>query len=299
MLQKLADRLVIRSPASIRDYLVLMRLHRPTGVVLYLLPALWSFTLAASGRSPDLFALAMIAVAAVLVRGGACAFNDVIDRDIDARVARTATRPVAAGTISVRNAVLFAGAQALVSLLVLVPVNAPTTLIVGVSFPLLVAYPYMKRIFPWPSAFLALVINLYALAGWAAVTGSLDFGATALGLYVCGFFWTLIHDTIYSHQDKEYDRSIGVKSSALMFGDSSKAWLLLFLALSVTSALWAGAEARTGWGFYPFTVAAGLLLAYQIVRVDLDDPKACWDTFKANVNFGWLVAAAAVAGNLT
>ncbi|WP_306205402.1 UbiA family prenyltransferase [Actinoplanes sp. RD1] len=298
MLQQISERIVKGSPDSVRDYLLLARLHKPTGVILYLLPGWWSFALA-SGRRPDLVAMLCLAVAAVLVRGAACAFNDVIDRDIDAQVARTASRPVAAGKVSIRNALLFAAAQALLALLVLLPVNVATAVIVGASFPLLVAYPYMKRIFFWPSAFLALVINVYALAGWTAVTGRLEVSATALGLYACGFFWTLIHDTIYSHQDKEYDRSIGVKSSALIFGAASKAWLLVFLALSVGSALWAGAQAPTGWAFFPLTVAAGLLLGYQIVRVDLDDPQSCWDTFKANVSFGWLVLAAAVAGIFT
>ena len=298
MLQQIPERIVKKSPESIRDYLILMRLHKPTGVVLYLLPGLWSFALA-SGRRPDLLAVLFLAIAAVLVRGAACAFNDVIDRDIDAQVARTASRPVAAGTISVGSALLFAAAQAVASLAILALVNKETSLVVGASFPFLVAYPYMKRVFPWPSVFLALVISVYALAGWTAVTGRIEFPPTVVGLYACGFFWTLVHDTIYSHQDKEYDRSIGVRSSALMFGGSSKAWLGLFIVLSVGSALWAGAEAQTGWAFYLLVVFAGVLLSYQVVRVNLDDPKSCWDTFVANRYFGWIIFAATIAGNFT
>ncbi|MFJ5102170.1 4-hydroxybenzoate octaprenyltransferase [Streptomyces sp. NPDC088554] len=275
-----------------------MRLHAPTGIVLYLLPGLWSLSLA-SGRRPDLSAVVCLAVAAVLVRGASCAVNDVIDKDIDARVARTASRPVAAGTISAGKALLFGAAQALASLLILAMINWETALVVGASYPFLVAYPYMKRIFPWPSAWLALVISVYALAGWTAATGSIDYPSAAFGLYVCNFFWTLFHDTIYSHQDKEYDRSIGVKSSALMFGESSKVWLAVFITLSVAGALWAGAEVETGWAFYLLVVCAGMLLSYQVVRVNLDDPKSCWDTFVANRYFGWIILAAVVAGQFT
>ncbi|NGO43230.1 4-hydroxybenzoate octaprenyltransferase [Streptomyces sp. YC419] len=298
MLQRISHCLVQKSPDSIRAYLILMRLHAPTGIVLYLLPGLWSLSLA-SGRRPDLPAVVLLALAAALVRGASCAVNDVVDKDIDARVARTASRPVAAGTISVGKALLFGAVQAVASLVILAMVNKETALVVGASYPLLVAYPYMKRVFPWPSAWLALVISVYALAGWTAVTGSIDYPPAVFGLYACNFFWTLFHDTVYSHQDKEYDRSIGVRSSALMFGKSSKAWLALFIALSVAGALWAGVEAGTGWAFYVLVVFAGFLLSYQVVRVNLDDPKSCWDAFVANRYFGWIILAATVAGQFT
>ena len=108
--------------------------------------------------------------------------------------------------------------------------------------------------------------------------------------------WTLIHDAIYSHQDKEYDRQIGVKSSALLFGRATKAWLAVFAVLSVGGVLWAGSRTSMGWAFYPIIALAGILLSYLIVRVDLDDPKSCWDTFVSNTYFGWLILAAMVAG---
>ncbi|MFJ2606418.1 4-hydroxybenzoate octaprenyltransferase [Streptomyces sp. NPDC091279] len=295
---KLAERLVGKCPEPVRTYLVLMRLHKPTGVVLYLLPGLWSVSLA-SDRRPELLTVVWLALAAVLVRGASCAVNDVVDKDIDARVARTASRPVASGKVSVTKALLFFVVQAAVSLLILMRVNGATALVVAASYPLLVAYPYMKRAFPWPSSWLALVINAYVLAGWSAVTGSLDYPLAVFGLYACGFFWTLFHDTVYSHQDKEYDRSIGVTSSALMFGESSKLWLSVFIALSVTGALWAGVEMGTGWAFHVLVLAAGALLSYQVVRVDLDDPASCWDTFVTNRYYGWIILAATVAGQFT
>lgn len=298
MLHKISTGVVTKSPDSVRAYLLLMRLDRPTGYVLYLLPGLWAVVLA-SGRRPDLLAVVVVAVAAVLVRGAACAVNDVVDRDVDARVARTVSRPVASGTISVGNALLFAAAQAVVALLVLAVANVGTALVVGASYPLIVAYPFMKRIFFWPSAFLALVMSVYVLIGWTAVTGSADYPLAVYGLYAGGAFWTLIHDTIYSHQDKAYDRNIGVRSSALLFGKATKAWLAIFVVLSVGGVLWAGSQTPMGWAFYLIVVLAGIFLSYLVVRVDLDDPQSCWDTFVANTYFGWIVLAAAVAGQFT
>ncbi|MEU2779957.1 UbiA family prenyltransferase, partial [Streptomyces sp. NPDC007162] len=195
MLHKISTDVVSKSPNPVRAYLLLMRLDRPTGYVLYLLPGLWAAVLA-SGRRPDLLAVVVLAVAAVLVRGAACAVNDAVDRDVDARVARTVSRPVASGTISVGNALLFAAAQAAVALLVLAVVNTQTVLVAAASYPLIVAYPFMKRVFFWPSAFLALVMSVYVLIGWTAATGSLHYPSAVYGLYACGAFWTLIHDAV-------------------------------------------------------------------------------------------------------
>lgn len=298
MLHKISTDVVTKTPESVRSYLLLMRLDRPTGYVLYLLPGLWAVALA-SGHRPDLLAVVVLAVAAVLVRGAACAVNDVVDREVDARVARTVSRPVAAGTISVGNALLFAVAQAVVALLVLAVANVETSLVAAASYPLIVAYPFMKRFFFWPSAFLALVMSCYALIGWTAVTGSFHYPPEAYGLYAAGAFWTLIHDAIYSHQDKEYDRKIGVKSSALLFGGATKAWLAVFVALSVGGVLWAGSLTSMGWAFYLLVLFAAVFLSSLVVRVGLDDPKSCWDTFVANTYFGWITLAALVAGQFT
>ncbi|MEV7866605.1 UbiA family prenyltransferase [Streptomyces sp. NPDC088124] len=298
MLHKISTGVVTKSPDTVRSYLLLMRLDRPTGYVLYLLPGLWAVALA-PGQRPGPLTVVVVAVAAVLVRGAACAVNDVIDREVDARVARTVSRPVASGAISVGNALLFAAAQGVAALLVLAVANVETALVVAASYPLIVAYPYMKRVFFWPSAFLALVMSVYVLIGWTAVTGSVDYPLAVYGLYAGGAFWTLIHDAIYSHQDKEYDRDIGVKSSALLFGEATKTWLAVFIALSVGGVLWAGSQTSIGWAFYLVVAVAGVYLSTLLVRVDLDDPKSCWDAFVANTYFGWIVLAAVIAGRLT
>jgi 4-hydroxybenzoate polyprenyltransferase len=189
--------------------------------------------------------------------------------------------------------------RGVVALLVLSVTNVETVLVAAATYPLIVAYPYMKRIFVWPSAFLALVMSTYVFVGWTSVTGSADFPLAVYGLYAGAAFWTLIHDAIYSHQDKAYDRNIGVKSSALLFGGATKAWLAIFAVLSVGSVLWAGSQTPIGWAFYLIVVLAGIFLSYLIVRVDLDDPKSCWDAFVANTYFGWIILAAVVAGQFT
>jgi 4-hydroxybenzoate polyprenyltransferase len=298
MLHKISAGVVTKSPDSIRSYLLLMRLDRPTGYVLYMLPGLWAVVFAA-GTRPNLLSVAAIIVAAVVIRGFACASNDVTDKEIDARVARTVGRPVAAGTISVRNGILWAAAQAVAALLVLAVANFQTVLVALATYPLIVAYPFMKRFFIWPSAFLGLVMSTYVFVGWTAATGNTDYPPAVYGLYAAGTFWTMVHDAIYSHQDKEYDRQIGVKSSALLFGRATKVWLSLFVLLSVTGVLWAGSLTPIGWAFYVIVVVAALYLAYLIFRVDLDDPKACWDTFVANTYYGWIVLAAVIAGQFT
>lgn len=298
MLHKISEGVVTKSPPSTRAYLELMRLDRPTGYILYLLPGLLALALA-SGRRPDPLTVVAIAIAAVLIRGAACAVNDAIDKDVDARVARTAERPVASGTISVGNALLFAAGQGAVALLALALVNRETVVVTAATYPLIVAYPFMKRIFVWPTAFLALVMSTYVLVGWTAASGSAGYPRGLYGLYACAAFWTLIHDAIYSHQDKEYDRKIGVKSSALLFGRTTKAWLTVFAVLSVSGVLWAGSQTSIGWAFYLIALLGGAFLGYLIVRVDLDDPQSCWDAFVANTYFGWIVLAAVVAGQFT
>jgi len=298
MLHKISADVVTKSPEPIRSYLVLMRLDRPTGYVLYLLPGLWSVAFAFEGPS-DLLAVLALIVAAVLIRGFACASNDVTDKEIDRRVARTVGRPIAAGTISVRNGILWAAAQALAALLVLAAVNVQTALVALATYPLIVAYPFMKRFFVWPSAFLGLVMSTYVFVGWTAATGDAGYPPQVYGLFVAGTFWTMIHDAIYSHQDKEYDRKIGVKSSALLFGNATKAWLSIFILLSVASLLWAGSLTPIGWAFYLIVLLAAIYLCYLVVRVDLDNPKTCWDTFVANTYYGWIVLAAVIAGRFT
>lgn len=292
------DRIV---PTPARPYLRLARLDRPIGTWLLLIPCWWGTALAtAAVLGPDpvrslQYAL-LFAIGSLVMRGAGCTWNDILDRDFDARVARTATRPIPSGDVSVMQATLFLAAQLLVGLAILMFFNG-FTIILAISSLLLVAlYPLMKRITYWPQAFLGLTFNWGALVGWAAVTESLDLPVFLL--YAAGIAWTLGYDTIYAHQDKEDDALIGVKSTALKFGANTRPWLWFFYTLTVILLVAAFWTADLRWTAYPFLAYAAFQLARQAATVDLDDPVDCLTKFKSNRYAGLLVLAAMLAGGV-
>ena len=285
------------APAWLVPYGRLARWDRPIGWWLLLWPCWWAAALAAVAAEralPDLWHLALFLTGAIAMRGAGCTYNDIVDRDIDARVARTAARPIPSGAVSVRRAWLFLALQLAVGLAILLAL-APLAVLLGVgSLALIAAYPFMKRVTYWPQAFLGLTFNWGALMGWAAATGRVQ--APALALYAAGIAWTLVYDTIYAHQDKEDDALIGVKSTALRFGARTKPWLAGFAVLAVV--LWAAA-ADLGGLAWPGAIAVGLVglhLAWQIGVVDLDDPADCLAKFRANRWIGWILLAGVVGG---
>ncbi|MGI9464083.1 MAG: 4-hydroxybenzoate octaprenyltransferase, partial [Aestuariivirgaceae bacterium] len=216
-------------PAAARPYARLCRLERPIGWWLLLLPCWWSIALAqinSGGGMPDIKLLVLFLLGAVLMRGAGCTFNDIIDRDFDAQVARTRSRPIPSGQVSVNKARLFLIVQALIAFIILMQFNWFAVALGIASLITVVIYPFMKRFTYWPQFFLGLAFNWGALLGWAAVLGRLD--PAALVLYAGGISWTLAYDTIYAHQDKEDDVLIGVKSTALKFGAATHKWLAGF-----------------------------------------------------------------------
>ncbi len=290
---------VERMPAGLRPYLRLARLDRPIGTWLLLFPCWWSLALASPGlAAPWHLAVlaALFAAGAVVMRGAGCTFNDIVDRDIDARVARTRDRPIPSGAVSPRRAVAFLGLELFAGLGILSAFNGFTVALGFASLLLVFTYPFMKRITYWPQAWLGLTFNWGALMGFAAVTGELR--PQAVLLYAAGFFWTLGYDTIYAHQDKTDDLIAGVKSLALRLGENSRPWLVGFYA--ATAALMAAAAwtAGLGWAFYALLAAALAQLLWQALTVALDNPKDCLAKFRSNRLFGWLVLAALIAGQL-
>lgn len=281
-----------RAPAVLRPWLRLARLDRPIGTWLLLWPCWWAIAMASG--APAL--LAVFALGAIVMRGAGCTFNDIVDRDLDAKVARTANRPLPSGAVSVTGAWAFLLAQGGVGLLILLSLN-PFAIAVGVASLLPVAlYPFMKRITYWPQLFLGIAFNWGALLGWAAATGAL--AAPAVALYLGGIFWTLGYDTIYAHQDKEDDALIGVKSTALKFGENSKPAIALFYAATIGLFALAGWLAGMGWGFWPLLALAGAHLGWQVVRLESDNPVNCLRLFRSNRDFGALVFVAILAGLL-
>ncbi|KJS34193.1 MAG: 4-hydroxybenzoate polyprenyltransferase [Rhodospirillaceae bacterium BRH_c57] len=282
------------APAAARPYLKLMRLDRPIGTWLLLFPCWWSIALASQGPWPDLWLMALFGIGAVVMRGAGCTVNDILDRDIDGKVARTAARPLASGAITLRGALAFLGLELLIGLMVLVQLNLFSILLGVASLLLVFVYPLMKRITYWPQAWLGLTFNWGALLGWAAVRGELDWAPVAL--YAAGFFWTLGYDTIYAHQDKDDDVVIGVKSSALALGERTRPFLFITYALTIGLVAVAGLLAGLSWVFWPLLAVAGLHLVWQAADSDIDDGADCLTKFRSNRHFGWLLLAAIIAG---
>jgi len=290
-------------PAAVRPYLRLARLDRPIGTWLLLLPCWWGLALATrieaidtDGRLTVLRYAALFGLGAILMRGAGCTINDTLDRDLDARVARTAGRPIPAGQVSVRQALVFAAAQMAAAFVVLLQFNGATVLLGIASLVLVFTYPLMKRVTFWPQAFLGLAFNWGALLGWTAVRGGLD--TTPLMLYAAGIAWTLGYDTIYAHQDKEDDALVGVKSTALLFGPSSRAWIAGFYAAALVLLGLAGNAAGLTWPLWLGLGAAAGHAFWLVMTVDLDDARDCLAKFRANRDFGLIVVAALLAGHL-
>lgn len=280
-------------PPKVRPYCRLMRLDRPIGTWLLLLPGWWSLALAGDFR---LIHFLLFGIGAVVMRGAGCVINDVVDRDFDAQVARTRQRPIPSGAVRVRHAVMFLVLLLVVGLAVLLQFNGSAVAVGALSLLLIFPYPFMKRITYWPQAWLGLTFNWGALLGWATASGSLALPAYVL--YAAGFFWTLGYDTIYAHQDKEDDALIGVKSTALRLGAATPGWLVLFYSLTMALIAAAGAAAGERWPFYALLVPAGGQLAWQVQRLSMDNPADCLAKFKSNRFFGLFVLAAAILGHV-
>lgn len=283
-------------PRALHPYMYLMRLDRPWGAWLLLLPCWWSVALAADGGWPDVKMLVLFAIGAFIMRGAGCVMNDIADRDFDGQVARTATRPLPAGDVTLVQAILFLALLGFVGLAVLLQFNAFAVAVGVLSLATVIIYPYMKRFTYWPQIFLGLSFNWGALLGWAAVTGHLS--AAPGVLYLGGILWTLGYDTIYAHMDKEDDILVGIKSTALKLGAATKPWLVAFYAGAIILVGVSGWLAGTGVWMYPALIPAALHAAWQIVSVDIDDPKSCLVRFKSNRDFGLLIFAAVVVGQV-
>ena len=294
------------APPWTRPWLRLSRADRPAGTWLLLLPCWWGGLLAAAATPGaagwlTLWIALGCAIGAFLMRGAGCTWNDITDRDIDAQVTRTRSRPIPSGQVTARGALAWAVAQSLIACGILLTFNW-TAIALGVASLALVAiYPFAKRFTWWPQVFLGLAINWGALLAWAAQTGSLGWGPVLL--YLAGIAWTLFYDTIYAHQDAEDDALIGVKSTALLFGEHTMPWLWGFAVAAV-----AAMAAAVGVALAPqasaAALAAGLIgvaafgahLVRQLTRLDIADPDSCLAVFRSNRDAGlWPVPFFAAA----
>ena len=284
------------APAALRPYIRLARLDRPTGIWLLLFPCWWSIAMAAKIWS-DWWLMILFAIGAVAMRGAGCTLNDLIDRKIDAGVARTRNRPLPSGAVTPFQAILFMAAQLAIGAAVLFALNG-LSIVLGFAVLVLVAtYPLMKRITYWPQLFLGFNFNWGALMGWAAVTGRLA-PAPCL-LYFGGIAWTLFYDTIYAHQDREDDMRMDVKSSALALGKNTRIGLFGFATAALVLWAAAGASAGLAWPFYLSLFLVGVHLTWQAARLNTNDPAVCLQLFRANRLIGWLLLLGIVAARVT
>ncbi|KAI8142695.1 UbiA prenyltransferase family-domain-containing protein [Fennellomyces sp. T-0311] len=282
-----------RLPEKIAPYAFLARIDKPIGTWLLYWPCAWGITMATYSNDVSpwsaAFMLAAMGFGAVVMRGAGCTVNDLWDRDIDDKVARTKIRPVAAGTVTVPQAIGFTGLQLLGGLTVFLQLNTYTQILSASSLALVVTYPLMKRITYWPQLVLGLAYNTGAIVGWSSMTGSVDPYVVA-PLYIGGIAWTLTYDTIYAHQDKLDDIKVGVKSTALRFGEKTPQWLTGFSSAFVGLTALAGYMNGQGLPFYLISVGgAAAHLAWQLKTVNYDDTKSCWDRFRSNHQVGAII----------
>jgi 4-hydroxybenzoate polyprenyltransferase len=282
------------APAWARPYLRLARLDRPIGSWLLLMPCWWSAGLAAigAGSNVDLWHVVLFFIGAFAMRGAGCTWNDIVDRDLDARVERTRSRPIPSGQVSVASAAAFLVLQALVGLAVLLQFNRFTVGVGFASLAVVAVYPFMKRITYWPQIVLGLAFSWGALMGWPATFARLD--PPAFLLYAGAICWVIGYDTIYAHQDREDDALIGIKSTALLFRERTKPMLALFYGLAVLFIALAGWSAGAGIVFAFGLVAFAAHLVWQIRRLDIDDSVNCLIVFKSNRDAGLILFAGLV-----
>ncbi|MEL6681437.1 MAG: 4-hydroxybenzoate octaprenyltransferase [Pseudomonadota bacterium] len=282
------------APIGTRPYLRLSRADRPIGTWLLYAPCLWGLSLALLATdafsSADLWIIAGCGVGAFLMRGAGCTWNDIADRNIDGAVERTRSRPLPAGQVSLRSAVIWMVAQSLLAFFILITF-APAAIVLGILALLPVAiYPFAKRFTWWPQAFLGLAFNWGALLAWAAHTNSV--GPVPIVLYFAGIAWTLFYDTIYAHQDVEDDALIGVKSTARLFEDRSREWLRLFLTLTIILFGLAVVLSASDRSILSLVIAIGgpwalgWHLTWQLGKFDPNDQDTLLKIFRSNRDAG-------------
>ncbi len=285
---------VSRLPRAWLPYLLLARADRPIGTWLLFLPGLWGILLAQPRPAQAAWLVALFGIGSLVMRAAGCVVNDLWDRDIDRKVARTAGRPLASGALRPRHALVFLAVLLLLGLGVLLQLNTLAQ-ILGVSSLLLVGlYPLAKRVTWWPQLMMGFTFGFGAPLGYAAAAGRID--AALVALYAAAILWDLGFDTIYAHQDREDDALVGVHSTARLFGEHTRPFLAVVYAAAIAVLALAGFLAGLGPWFYPALILPAALLARQVVTLDINDPGHCLTLFRANREVGLAVGLAVLVG---
>lgn len=294
----IAAALVNNASPKVQPYMKLMRIDKPIGSWLLFWPCGWSIAMAASaGALPDFQMLALFGTGAFIMRGAGCTINDMWDQDIDKLVARTSDRPLVSGQITPRQSLIFLAGQLSLGLLVLLQLNWYSIFLGASSLGLVIIYPLMKRVTYWPQLILGMTFNWGALLGWSAIHGSCDW-SICLPLYVAGICWTILYDTIYAHQDKVDDILIGIKSTAIKFGDYTKFYLSGFGLVMIASLITSGLLTTQTWPYYTSVGLIAMHISNQIYTLNINNPTDCAKKFISNNRVGMLLFAGIILGNL-
>lgn len=286
-------------PESFRPYAYLMRLDRPIGTWLLLLPSLWGIFAASGGVLGTSFStwvyVLLFSIGAVIMRGAGCVINDLWDKDFDKKVTRTMARPLAAGTVSVAKAMMLLAVLLWLGLIILVSLSSGTAIFLGVvAMVFVIVYPLAKRVTWYPQFLLGVVFNVGVLMGYATISG--DLSLVAWLLYFSGVCWTLGYDTIYAWQDRDDDMLIGIRSTAVKFGDNSPLWVFGFYSLASFFLLASGFAAQAGPVFYGLWAVVSLHFIYQFYTWRLDSPDSALALFRSNRLAGVIILCAWALG---
>jgi 4-hydroxybenzoate polyprenyltransferase len=270
----------------------LMRLDKPVGIWLVFFPAGWAVLLAScaeTGMRWDV--LVVCALGAVITRSFGCIINDLTDRKLDAHVARTRTRPLASEELSPRIAIIAAIILALLALILVLLLPPMALYVACLAVPMILVYPWMKRVTWWPQIFLGLTFNLGALIGWVGVTGTIDL--PALWLYAASVVWTFGYDTLYAHQDREDDSRLGIKSSALALGNDTVRVVGYAYAVTIACLMMAGLGASAQLVYWLALVASAAQFCTQLLRFRLNNPQIAGRLFRSNIQVGLIMLTGA------
>ena len=268
----------------------LARLNNPIGIFLLLFPCLLGITIASDQINLEIFTL--FTLGAITMRSAGCIINDIVDRNLDKKTVRTKDRPLANEQLTLKEAYYFLLFLLIIGLLILIKLNQIVIILGLAIIPLIVLYPYMKRITYFPQLFLGIIFNWGVLMGYASIKNTLD--PEIFFLYAACIFWTIGYDTIYAHQDKKTDVKIGIKSTAILFGKKTKLCLCILYLLMILNLVSTGIVFQLTPSFYLITTVIFLHLMWQIYTLEINDPKNCLSRFKSNRWVGLAMLAAII-----
>ena len=281
-------------------FIELTRLKKPIGFMLLFWPCVWGLTIAydfSKNLNDYFFYLTLFFLGSVLMRSAGCIVNDISDKEFDKRVIRTKQRPIASGKISIKLGLIYVTILCLLALLVLINFNTFTIIIALGSMPLAFSYPLMKRYTYWPQLFLGITFNYGLILGWVCIKNQLDI--IPIILYLGAIFWTLGYDTIYGYQDIKDDENIGVKSTSIKFKKNPHKFLVICYLVFIICILVTGILMKFNYLFFMFSIIPTLhLINYQIKNLQINNPKSCFNIFKSNNTFGFIIFINILIGKL-